>query len=100
MGLFLIQKDALMRLHLLTWAPVVIRNSAYMPNTELRPVGHPKNKLEKPVTYFELQCVVNQKIGRKTKYTDITVVLRRIGDGVLHYYSIRYTKNGYNEIDD
>ena len=96
------QKDALMRLNLLPWAPIVIRNSIYMPNTELRDINHPKNKLGKPVTYFELQCVVkanNRRNGRK-KYTDITVILRRIGDGPLHYYSIRYTKHGYKDISE
>jgi hypothetical protein len=99
-GHYRVEKDALMRLHLLPWAPVVIRNSKYMPNTEHRDTDDKRNKLGKPVTFFELQCVVNHKVGRKNKYTDISVILRRIGDGDLHYYSVRYTKHGYNGIDD
>ena len=99
-GHYRTEKDALMRLHLLSWAPVVIRNSISMPDTRLLPVDDPRNKLGKPITFFELQCVVNHKIGKKTKYIDVTVILRRIGDGILHYYSIRYTRRGYNNIDD
>ncbi len=99
-GHYRTEKDATMRLNLLPWAPVVVRNSAYMPNTELRPVDDPRNKLGKPITFFELQCVVKHKVGRKNKYTDITVILRRIGNGELHYYSIRYTKRGYKNIDE
>lgn len=93
------EKDALMRLHLLPWAPRVIRNAVNMPNTELRPADHPKNKSGKPVTYFELQGVVSHNAGKRLKYIDITVILRRIGDGELHYYSIRYTKNGYKDYE-
>lgn len=94
------EKSARMRLNLLTWAPIVIKKSAYMPTTEQRGTDDPRNKLGKPVTFFELQCVVKHRVGKKYKYTDITVILRRIGNGDLHFYSIRYTKNGYNEIDD
>lgn len=99
-GHYRTEGDALMRLHLMPWAPRVIRTAINMPRSELRPVDHPRNKSGKPVTYFELQAVVNYKVGKRIKYLDITVVLRRIGDGVLHYFSIRYTKHGFNDYED
>jgi len=99
-GHYRIEADARMRLNLLTWAPVVIRKAAYMPTTERREISDRRNKLGKPVTFFELQGTVKHKLGRKTRHLEITVILRRIGDGPLHYYSIRYTKNGLNQIDD
>lgn len=94
------EADARMRLNLLPWAPVVIRNAAYMPNTELREAKSPRNRLNKPVTFFELQGTVNYKVGKRARYLEITVILRRIGDGTLHYYSIRYTKNGIDTIEN
>ncbi len=93
--------DARMRLNILPWAPVVIRTAAYMPNTERREINDPRNHLNKPVTFFELRGTVTHKAkGGKNRYIEITVILRRIGDGKLHYYSIRYTKNGINEISN
>ena len=90
--------DAKMRLNILHWAPVVIRNAAYMPQTERREIDDPRNKLGKPVTFFELQAAVKHQRGKKTRHLEITVILRRIGDGPLHYFSIRYTRNGINKI--
>jgi hypothetical protein len=93
-GHYRIEADARMRLNLLTWATKVIQTAVYMPNTERREVGDPRNSLDKPVTYFELQGTVSHKIkgSNERKYIEITVILRRIGDGQLHYFSIRYTK--------
>jgi len=89
------KKDALMRLHLLPWAPVVIRTAINMPSVDILPVKDQRNKLGKDITYFELQGVVKTGGPKRPKYIDITVILRRIGNGDLHYYSIRYTKHGY-----
>jgi hypothetical protein len=94
------KKDALMRLHLLRWAPVVVKNSVHMVSSELRKADDPRNRAGKDVTFFELQHVCKGGNPKRPKYHDVTVILRRVGDGDLHYYSIRYTKNGYRGPED
>lgn len=99
-GHYRTESSAKMRLNLLPWAPVVIRTAAYMPRSEIREISDSRNRLGKPVAFFELQGTVSHKQGRRKRYLEITVIIRRIGDGPLHYYSIRYTRNGINQIDD
>lgn len=101
-GHYRTKADAKMRLNLLTWAPVVIKTAIFMPSSEFRDADDKRNHLGKPVTFFEIQGTISHPVGKskKKRYLEITVILRRIGDGNLHYYSIRYTKHGLNEISD
>jgi hypothetical protein len=77
-----------------------VRDAINMPNSEIRTKDDPRNKLGKDVTFFELQAVVKSGNQKHPKHIDITVILRRIGNGDLHYYSIRYTKHGYKDMED
>lgn len=72
-----------MRLNLIPYLLSVITNStSYSSKTEL-------NKKGKTVTYYELSCEAD--VSGKKKH--VTVVLSRIDNGQLHYFSVRYTPN-------
>jgi len=77
--------DARMRLNLLlTVKDVISRSRHFGSPPRVRPKGDPENKTGKEVVEYELSHKFNSK---KT----VSVILRRVGNGRLHYYSVRYT---------
>lgn len=80
------EADARMRLHLLSCVNDVIeRASHFVKPPELVPKIDPNNKTNKEIQYYELEY-------RFSATKQVIVVLRKIGNGRLHYYSIRYAK--------
>jgi hypothetical protein len=78
------KKDIDMRLDLIGWAPEVIKRAKTVSKTEVRSQVFRVGKL--PVTYYELRHIFH----RKGKEYPVAVILRRISDQAVHYYSIRY----------
>jgi hypothetical protein len=80
------ESDARMRLNLLPCINTVIsRSTRFGSPPRVKPKSHPKNSTGKEVVEYELCCKFNQ-------HKEVSVILRRIGNGRLHYYSVRYTK--------
>jgi len=77
--------NIIMRLHLVLYAPEVIQNAPIVIKDEL--VKLYINGVERQIRFIELACSI---ISTK-KY--VTVILRKIADGNLHFYSVRRTKN-------
>lgn len=78
-------KNIIMRLNLLLYAPEVVKNARNPIKDETKKVYI--KGVKRPVRNVELACDING--------TDkhITVVLRKIGVGTFHFYSVRRTKN-------
>ncbi|MCL2001827.1 hypothetical protein FWG76_00270 [Candidatus Saccharibacteria bacterium] len=75
-----------MRLNLLTDVCEVIKKAdALGAPDRIVPARHPENRLAKEVCYHELYYRFH---SRKA----VAVILRRIGGGQLHFYSVRYVK--------
>ena len=78
------EADARMRLNLLPIASNVIKKSSKLARApKIISRSDPANKFDKELVYYELYC----KLGAKK---EVIVVLRRLGHGRLHYYSVRY----------
>ncbi|MBR3323575.1 hypothetical protein IKG16_01680 [Candidatus Saccharibacteria bacterium] len=78
------QSDQRMRLNLLPNAPVVIKRArgfGAMPRT----IPAAENKYGKDILFYELVYQFNTKKA-------VTVVIRKIGNGQLHFYSVRFCK--------
>lgn len=79
------ESDSRMRLNLLTSVNTVISRSTHFGSPpRVKPKGHPENKTGKEVIEYELAY-------RFSKNKEVSVILRRIGNGRLHYCSVRYT---------
>ena len=82
--------DARMRLNLLPCInDVITRSSYYGSPPRVRAKGDPENRTGKELVEYELSYKFNQ-------YKEVSVILRRIGNGRLHYYSVRYTSKKQN----
>lgn len=78
--------DARMRLNLLPNINTVIANSNHFGSPpRVTAKGHPNNKLGKEIVEYELAYRFNA-------HKEVSVIIRRIGNGRLHYFSVRYTK--------
>ena len=81
------RSDAIMRLNLLPHAKFIIEQSTrFNRPPQLTPATNSPER--KDIVHYELVHTVKIKNQKK----EIVVVLRRIGRGRLHYYSIRYKK--------
>lgn len=76
--------DQRMRLNLLPQVRKVIKEATAF-GSPIRTIPAQDNKFGKDIMYYEI-------IYRTSPKRCIAVVLRRIGNGQLHYYSIRYYK--------
>lgn len=76
--------DQRMRLNLLPQVCKVIKDATAF-GSPIRVIPAQDNKFGKAITYYEI-------IYRTSPKRCIAVVIRRIGNGQLHYYSIRYYK--------
>lgn len=84
------EADARMRLNLLLYVTYIIENAkSFSRPPQLVPKNAADNKTGKELVHYELICRVGKNRQRKK---DVIVVLRRIGNGRLHYYSVRYAK--------
>ena len=85
-GKLRIQADARMRLNLLPDINSVIATSTTFgsPPRVIPKTDH-GNKQGKEVVFYEL-------IKRFNSHKEVSVILRRVGNGRLHYFSVRYTK--------
>jgi hypothetical protein len=77
--------NIIMRLNLTLYAPEVVQNASIVIKDEL--VKLYINGVERKIRFIELACLIT---GTR-KY--ITVILRKIAEGNLHFYSVRRTKN-------
>lgn len=79
-----------MRLNLLPYVRIIIKKARFYGSpVRVIPADDRNNKFGKQITYYELAY---RLVGNKV----ISVVLRRIGRGQLHYYSVRYyNKKGF-----
>jgi len=78
------EADARMRLNLLPCInEVIATTSQFGSPARVRPKGDPKNKTGKEIVEYELIHTFN---ARKK----VSVILRRVGNGRLQYYSVRY----------
>ena len=81
-----LEADTRMRLHLLTCVNTVIsRSNRFGEPPKIIPKTAPENKAGKEVIFYELCHRFNQ-------HKEVSVILRRVGNGRLHYFSVRYTK--------
>lgn len=78
------QSDQRMRLNLLPNAQIVIKRARSFSTTP-RTIPAAENKYGKNILFYELVYKFN---AQKT----VTVVIRKIGNGHLHFYSIRFCK--------
>ena len=77
------ESDQRMRLNLLSYIESVVRNSkSFSAPPRVIPKNDPNNREKKEIVFYEL--------SHRFKHKTILVVLRRIGNGQLHYYSVRY----------
>lgn len=80
------EADARMRLYLLTCVNTVIsRSSRFGKPPKILPKTDPENKTGKEIVFYELCHRFNQ-------YKEVSVILRRVGNGRLHYFSVKYTR--------
>lgn len=87
--------DAEMRLNLLLHINTVIQKATkYNRPPMLVPKNSQNNKAGKELTYYELYCALGR--AKNKRKVGIIVVLRKIGNGRLHYYSVRYATNKQN----
>lgn len=78
-----------MRLHLLPWIYRVIKKSRhYGEPPRVISKADPDNSTGQEVIFYEICYKFNGFDGKKI----VSVILRRVGKGNLHYYSVRYTK--------
>ena len=87
------EADATMRLNLIPHIRAVIKNSTKLNRP---PVLVPKTQTKegKELAYYELYHYLGR--GKNKRKTGIIVVLRRVGNGRLHFYSVRYASNKQN----
>jgi hypothetical protein len=79
-------QDARMRLNLLPCInDVIARSSHFGSPPRVKAKGHPENKTGKEIVEYEVALRFNQ-------HKEVSVILRRVGNGRLHYFSVRYTK--------
>jgi len=82
------KSDATMRLHLLPWIYRVIKKSrTHASPPRIIPISDPENKTGKEIVFYELSYKF-----KLAKNKTVSVILRKIGNGQLHYFSVRYTK--------
>ena len=85
-GTIRLEQDARMRLNLLVYINDVISlSTGFGSSPRVRSKGNPENRYGKEVIEYELTYQFNSR-------KQISVILRRVGNGRLHYYSVRYTK--------
>jgi hypothetical protein len=87
------EDDARMRLNLIPHIDKVISHSTKLNRA---PVLVPKTEtqLKKELSYYELYHYLGR--GKDKRKVGIIVVLRRIGNGRLHFYSVRYASSKQN----
>jgi|ERR1039458_91811 hypothetical protein len=87
------EADARMRLNLIPHIDKVISHSTKL---NRNPVLVPKTetKFNKELSYYELYHYLGR--SKSKRKVGIIVVLRRIGNGRLHFYSVRYASNKQN----
>ena len=78
------QADQRMRLNLLPNIPTVIKKSRSF-GSSIRIIPASNNKFHKEITYYELYY-------RFTSIKAVSVIIRKIGNGNLHFYSVRFNK--------
>lgn len=78
-------KSIYMRLKLVIFAPEVIQQASTVIKDEIRTLQI--NNVDRKVRFIELALSI------KNSRSHVTVILRRIEEGTLHYYSVRRTKN-------
>ena len=86
------QADQRMRLNLLPSVIQTIKSPDFIGSPN-RIIEADSNKLGKPIAYYEITREFNPK---KT----VSVILRRKGNGLLQYYSVRYYKKSKTKKDD
>lgn len=80
------EPDARMRLHLLPCITTVIKKSTQFGNpARIIPKNDSNNKINCELIFYELCYKFNQ-------HKTVSVILRKQGNGNLHYFSVRYTK--------
>lgn len=80
------ESDSRMRLYLLDDVNEVIsRCSSFGNPPRVVSKNHPNNSTGKEIIFYEL-------IYRFNKNKEVVVIIRRIGNGRLHYYSVRFAK--------
>lgn len=85
-GKLRIQADARMRLNLLPDVNTVIASSTTFGSPpRVIPKSDPQNKQAKELVFYELS-------KRFNSHKEVSVILRRVGNGRLHYFSVRYTR--------
>ena len=83
------ESNSRMRLHLLPWIYRVIKKSRhYGEPPRVISKADPENNTGQEVVFYEICYKFNGSDGKKI----VSVILRRVGKGDLHYYSVRYTK--------
>jgi hypothetical protein len=83
------EADARMRLHLLPWIYRVVKKSRhYGEPPRVVSKADPNNSTGEEVVFYEICYRFKGFDGKKV----VSVILRRVGNGNLHYYSVRYTK--------
>lgn len=89
------EADATMRLNLLPRVYTVIKNAAkFNRQPMLVPKNSNDNKKEKEVAYYELYHALGH--NKNKRKAGVIVVLRKIGNGRLHFYSVRNASNKQN----
>jgi hypothetical protein len=83
--------DARLRLGLLTWIPQVIRLCPAARKTDISTQMFNGTEIE--VTYFELCYYFTFGKLLKRRTIGVVVVLRKIGDNPVHYWTVRYDKD-------
>lgn len=89
------KEDARMRLNLLPHVNTVIQRSRKFNRPPvLVPKNDSDNKTGKELSFYELYYLMGR--NKNKRKVGIIVVLRRVGKGRLHYYSVRYATNKQN----
>ncbi len=87
--------DTKMRLNLLPHVYTVIKNATrFNRQPMLVPKNSDENKTGKEIAFYELYHLMGR--NKNKRKVGIIVVLRKIGNGRLHFYSIRYASNKQN----
>jgi hypothetical protein len=85
-GKLRLEADARMRLNLLLCVNDVLAASNHFGSPpRVIPKGDPENKSGKEVVFYEVT-------RRFSAHKEVSVILRRVGNGRLHYFSVRYSK--------
>ena len=74
------------RLNLLPCAPIVVINAKTSVDRVILAVD---NKLGKDIVFYQLQHTIRSRLN-PLRTTEVIVIVRKVGNGQLHFFSIRY----------